>query len=91
MPHNQKPDVPCQQAIGRMISEQRLSQLEVNAELDKLVGALLAYESIKIVLNVEPLVYTSEELQTMLDEGNTFLEKAFAEGRVLCESQSSRS
>jgi predicted nucleotidyltransferase len=42
-------------------------------------------------LGVEPLVYTPKELQAMLDEGNSFLEKALAEGRVLYESQSNRS
>lgn len=37
---------------------------------------------------VEPLVYTPQELQDMLAAGNSFLEKALAEGQVLHDSSS---
>ncbi len=39
-------------------------------------------------MNVEPLVYTPEELAAMLEAGNSFLEKALRQGKVLYESQS---
>jgi predicted nucleotidyltransferase len=39
-------------------------------------------------LNVEPLVYTPAEIASMLAAGNSFLEKAFREGRDLYESES---
>ncbi len=39
-------------------------------------------------MNVEPLVYTPEELAAMLAAGNSFLEKALRQGKVLYESQS---
>lgn len=37
-------------------------------------------------LAVEPLVYTPQELASMLAAGNSFLEKALAEGRVLYDA-----
>ncbi len=39
-------------------------------------------------LSVEPLIYTPEELAAMLASGNSFLEKALQQGKVLYESQS---
>lgn len=39
-------------------------------------------------LSVEPLVYTPDELATLLAAGNSFLEKALRQGKVLYESQS---
>lgn len=39
-------------------------------------------------MNVEPLIYTPEELAAMLAAGNSFLEKALRQGKVLYESQS---
>ena len=39
-------------------------------------------------MNVEPLIYTPEELAAMLEAGNSFLEKALRQGKVLYESQS---
>lgn len=37
-------------------------------------------------MDVEPLVYTPDELRSMLAEGNSFLEKALTEGRVLYDA-----
>lgn len=37
-------------------------------------------------MDIEPLVYTPDELRAMLAEGNSFLEKALIEGRVLYEA-----
>ena len=42
-----------------------------------------------IDVDVQPLVYTPNELQSMLDEGNDFLETALAEGVVAYEANSS--
>lgn len=39
-------------------------------------------------MSVEPLVYTPDELAAMLEAGNSFLEKALRQGKVLYESQS---
>ena len=39
-------------------------------------------------MNVEPLIYTPEELAIMLAAGNKFLENALTQGKVLYESQS---
>lgn len=39
-------------------------------------------------MNVEPLIYTPEELAAMLEAGNSFLEQALRQGKVLYESQS---
>ncbi|MEI2691072.1 MAG: nucleotidyltransferase domain-containing protein [Anaerolineae bacterium] len=39
-------------------------------------------------MNVEPLIYTPEELAAMLEAGNSFLEKALRQGKVLYELQS---
>jgi uncharacterized protein len=39
-------------------------------------------------LSVEPLIYTPDELAAMLEAGNSFLEKALRQGKVLYESQS---
>lgn len=38
-------------------------------------------------MTIEPLVYTPQELQDMLDKENSFLQKALAEGKTLYESQ----
>jgi len=39
-------------------------------------------------MNVEPLIYTPEELAIMLAAGSSFLENALTQGKVLYESQS---
>lgn len=39
-------------------------------------------------ISVEPLVYTEKELNTMIAEGNSFLQKALKEGIVVYEQQS---
>lgn len=39
-------------------------------------------------MSVEPLIYTPDELAAMLEAGNSFLEKALRQGKVLYESQS---
>lgn len=101
-----------------MMPERRLSQAEVDVELERLVTSLRRYDPQRIVLHgslargdwnrasdvdliivketdrpflerigdilelcdttlsVEPLVYTPDELQAMLEAGNSFLEKA---------------
>ena len=44
---------------------------------------------VDVEIDVQPLVYTPEELQGMLDQGNAFLETALAEGVVAHEATSS--
>lgn len=39
-------------------------------------------------MSIEPLIYTPDELAAMLAAGNSFLEKALRQGKVLYESQS---
>jgi predicted nucleotidyltransferase len=39
-------------------------------------------------MTVEPLVYSPAEVASMLANGNSFLEKALAEGKTLYESES---
>jgi len=39
-------------------------------------------------MGVEPMVYTEQEIASMLSQGNSFLERALAEGVVVYEQQS---
>ncbi len=39
-------------------------------------------------IDVEPMVYTEHEMETMLAKGNAFLEQALSEGVVVYEQQS---
>ncbi|MCS6845186.1 MAG: nucleotidyltransferase domain-containing protein [Caldilineales bacterium] len=43
-------------------------------------------ELCSLPMAVEPLVYTPQELASLLAAGNSFLEKALAEGRVLYDA-----
>jgi|Deesub1362B_J571_1020462.scaffolds.fasta_scaffold01891_4 predicted nucleotidyltransferase len=49
------------------------------------IGDVLAFCESRIA--VKPLVYTPAELEEMLKEGNSFLEKALREGIIVYESE----
>ena len=56
--------------------------------LDRITEVLELCES---TIPVEPLVYTPKEISQLLAEGNSFIEQALKEGRVLYDETQERS